>query len=84
MSAPEDARMDATRVTTVRLPEHLAQTLDLIARVDEVPLSEVIRVAAYTLIDARRADEAFMARVRTRIEGDARILAALDGTAGAR
>jgi metal-responsive CopG/Arc/MetJ family transcriptional regulator len=63
-----------TRATTIRLPEPLADELDLVARVDGVPVSEAIRLAISAYITRRRADPQFRERLRARIEADRRIL----------
>jgi hypothetical protein len=62
------------KVMTVRLPGDLADDLEMVARVDGVPVVEVIRAAVAAYIAARRADEAFRRRLRDRIEADEGIL----------
>jgi Arc/MetJ-type ribon-helix-helix transcriptional regulator len=41
-----------TKVTTLRLPKELADELDVVARVDRLPVSELVRAAIYRLTDA--------------------------------
>lgn len=65
---------EETKVTTVRLPAGQAAELEAIARVENVPISEAIRAAVSELIDRRRNDTEFMARLRRRIEEDREIL----------
>lgn len=50
------------KTMTVRLPDEQAAALDAIARVDEMPVSEAVRIAIDERIAARRADKDFQAR----------------------
>lgn len=71
-----------TRVMTIRLPEDVADELEVVARVDDMPVSEAVREAIASHIAERRADPAFQRRLRERIEADRLILARLaDGEA---
>lgn len=72
-----------TKATTIRLPEDLAEQLEVIARVDEMPVSEAIRTAIAAHINARRADPQFQQRLRDRLEADRRILQRLAGDGAA-
>lgn len=63
-----------TRVMTIRLPEDVADELEAVARVDDMPVSGAIREAIAAHIEARRADPAFQQRLRERIQADRRIL----------
>jgi predicted transcriptional regulator len=56
------ARMAKTM--TLRLSDELAADLEAMARVDDVPVSEAIRVAIDERIKARRHDKQFQARLR--------------------
>ena len=56
------ARMPKTM--TLRLSDELAADLEAMARVDDVPVSEAIRVAIDERIKARRDDKQFQARLR--------------------
>lgn len=49
---------------TLRLSDELAADLEAMARVDDVPVSEAIRVAIDARIKARREDKQFQARLR--------------------
>lgn len=49
---------------TLRLSDDLAADLEAMARVDDVPVSEAIRVAIDERIRARREDKQFQARLR--------------------
>jgi predicted DNA-binding protein len=61
-------------VTTIRLPIELADALELVARAEGKPVSEVIREAIAAHVEKRRADPEFQRRLRERIEADRRIL----------
>jgi predicted transcriptional regulator len=63
-----------TRVTTIRLPEELADLLDVVARVDGVTASHAIRTAIAEYVDRRKADAVFRTRLADRIEADQKIL----------
>lgn len=63
-----------TKVMTVRLAEDMAAQLAAVARIDEIPVSESVRVAIENHIAARRADEDFQARLKLRLEEDREIL----------
>jgi predicted transcriptional regulator len=52
------------KTMTLRLPDELAADLEAMARVDDVPVSEAIRVAIDERIRARREDKQFQARLR--------------------
>jgi predicted transcriptional regulator len=52
------------KTMTLRLSEELAADLEAMARVDDVPVSEAIRVAIDERIKARRHDKQFQARLR--------------------
>ena len=66
--------MPETKVTTIRQRSDQADELEFVARVDGVPVSEAIRDAIASHIEARRADPAFQARLRERVEADRHIL----------
>jgi hypothetical protein len=66
--------MSGTRITTIRQPDDQADELELIARIDGMPVSEAIREAIAAHIKARRSDPAFQERLRKRIEADRHIL----------
>ena len=58
---------------TVRLSEEQAQALETVASVENMPVSDVIRAAIATHIEARRRDPDFQAGLKNRI-GQARRL----------
>lgn len=62
------------KVTTVRFPTEQAHALDTVSRVDDTPVSEIIRTAVEAHIERRRQDPEFMARLHARIEQDRRLL----------
>jgi post-segregation antitoxin (ccd killing protein) len=62
------------KVTTVRLPVDQAQDLELVARIDGVPVSQVTRDAIAAHLRARRADPGFQARLKRRMAADEEIL----------
>jgi predicted transcriptional regulator len=64
----------ATKVMTVRLSEELAAELAVVARGDEVPVSETVREAIENHIAARWGDEDFKKRLKKRIEEDREVL----------
>ena len=49
---------------TLRLSDELAADLEAMARVDDVPVSEAIRVAIDERIKGRRDDKQFQTRLR--------------------
>jgi len=52
------------KTMTLRLSDELAADLEAMARVDDVPVSEAIRVAIDERVKARRDDKQFQARLR--------------------
>lgn len=52
------------KTMTLRLSDELAADLEAMARVDDVPVSEAIRIAIDERIKARREDKQFQARLR--------------------
>jgi Arc/MetJ-type ribon-helix-helix transcriptional regulator len=69
-------RNDAVSGTaiSVRVPEELAAEVALIARIEDVSVSEVIRAAIYRHLSLLHADPAFQDRLRKRLEEDREIL----------
>ena len=63
-----------TKVTTLRLPTDLAAELSVVARADDLPISEVVREAIGKHIATRRADEDFQARLKEQLEKDREVL----------
>lgn len=70
------------RTTTVRMPEALAADLELVALLEGVSASELIRRAVAAHIERRRKDPEFQARLRERIEADQQLLRRLDDADG--
>ena len=62
------------KTMTLRLSDEQAADLEAMARVDDVPVSEAVRVAIDERIKARRADKAFQERLRRSIEENQRVL----------
>ena len=52
------------KTMTLRLSDELAADLEAMARVDDVPVSEAIRIAIDERIKDRRDDKQFQARLR--------------------
>jgi predicted DNA-binding protein len=66
--------MTDQKVTTIRQSAEQAAELEAIARVDGIPVAEVIRTAIAEHIEARRNDPAFRDRLQRRLEEDQVIL----------
>ena len=64
----------STKVISLRLPEELAAELAVVARADDMPVSEAIRKAIESYIAARGADKAFKRRLEQRLEEDRKVL----------
>jgi predicted DNA-binding protein len=69
---------EKTYVTTLRLPMALYEEVELVARAEDKPVSEVIREAIAAHIKRRRADPEFQARLKKRLKDDAKILRKLE------
>lgn len=69
--------MMGDRVTTVRMTEEQAVEVELVCRVLDITLSELIRLAIAQHLTERKADPAFQKRLRERIEQDQQILVRL-------
>lgn len=63
-----------TKVTSLRIPEDLAEELNAVARADDVPVSEAVRAAIYRYIADRKADPQFRVRLRELLEKDREVL----------
>lgn len=68
------------RNMTLRLTDEQAEELEAIAKVENVPIAEEVRRAIAELIDARRQDRAFQARLRASMERNREILERLAAT----
>ena len=64
----------ATRAFTVRLTEDQADTVEMLAQVEGVPIAEVVRTSLEDRIAARRADPEFAARLHKTMERNRRAL----------
>jgi hypothetical protein len=70
---PRNDPISGTSIS-VRVPEDVAAEVALIARVEGVNVSEVIRAGIYRHLSALRADPAFQKRLRKRLDEDREIL----------
>jgi Arc/MetJ-type ribon-helix-helix transcriptional regulator len=68
------------KAMTLRLPPDQAAELEAVARADGKTVSEAVREAIDELIDRRRRDKEFRARLRVMIEEDRAILERLART----
>jgi hypothetical protein len=66
--------MSEQKVTTIRQSAEQAAEVEAIARVEGIPVAEVIRTAIADLIEARRKDPAFRERLQRRLKEDQSIL----------
>jgi predicted DNA-binding protein len=64
----------STKVTSLRLPDHMAAELAAVARADGLPVSEVVREAIEKHIAERRTDEKFQKRLQQLLEEDQKVL----------
>lgn len=62
------------KTTTIRVSEERAEELEVLAQVEGVPVSEVIRTAIDELIEAKRADEGFQERLRDAMDRNRAVL----------
>lgn len=60
--------MDETKAMTLRLPAKQAKELETVAKIDDVPVSEAVRTAIESHIEARRQDDEFRERLRRTLE----------------
>jgi metal-responsive CopG/Arc/MetJ family transcriptional regulator len=67
-----------SKVISLRLPEKLAAELAVVARADDMPVSEAIRKAIEEYIAARGTDQAFKKRLKQRLEEDREVLRRLE------
>jgi Arc/MetJ-type ribon-helix-helix transcriptional regulator len=70
---PRNDPISGTSIS-VRVPEDVAAEVALIARVEGVNVSEVIRAGVYRHLSALRTDPAFQKRLRKRLDEDREIL----------
>lgn len=62
------------KATTVRLPDDLAETADVVARAQGVSVNTLIIGALRIELDRVRQDQDFMDRLRSQVERDKEIL----------
>jgi len=62
------------KAISVRLPDEMADELAAISRVQDTPISEVIREAIENHIITRRTDKKFQQLVKKRVEEDRKLL----------
>lgn len=66
--------MKAPKAMTIRLSQEQAEELEMVASVENRPVSEVIRAAISQHIDSRKQDDDFRKSLRQRIERTERML----------
>ena len=67
------------KTMTLRLSDEQAANLEAMARVDEMPVSEAVRVAIDERIKARRTDKEFQARIKRMLQEERAVLERLAG-----
>jgi predicted transcriptional regulator len=68
----------STRITTLRMPEGLADALAAVARACEEPISEIVRAAIENELVRRRSDPTFQERRKKILENDVAALKRLE------
>jgi predicted transcriptional regulator len=68
------SNMKQAKAMTVRLSEDQAQALEMVASVENLPISDVIRAAISTHIEIRRRDPVFQAGLKDRISQARKLL----------
>ena len=71
--------MGDTKNLLLRLDPELAEQLQAVAAVEGRPMSEVVREAIRSLVDARKQDEAFQERLRESARQQRKALRSLKG-----
>lgn len=66
--------MKAPKAMTIRLSQEQAEELEMVASVENRPVSEVIRAAISQHIDSRKQDDDFRKSLRQRLERTERML----------
>ena len=66
--------MKSAKAMTIRLSADQADALETVANVEELPVSEVIRVAIANHIESRRRDPGFQDGLKGRIERARKLL----------
>jgi len=67
-------RMSTPKAMTIRLSPEQAEALELVANVDHMPVSDVIRAAIDQHVHDRKADPAFRDGLKDRIDRAKRFL----------
>lgn len=70
----QKSAMKQAKAMTVRLSEEQAQALEMVASVENLPVSDIIRAAISTHIEARRRDPEFQAGLKDRISQARKLL----------
>jgi predicted transcriptional regulator len=70
----KNAVMKQAKAMTVRLSEEQAKALEMVASVENLPISDVIRAAISTHIESRRRDPTFQEGLKDRISQARRLL----------
>lgn len=70
----QKSAMKQAKAMTVRLSEEQAQALEMVASVENLPVSDIIRAAITTHIEARRRDPSFQAGLKDRISQARKLL----------
>ena len=71
----DDELKDPVRTLTIRMPASEARRAELVARAEGISTNELTRRALTAFIDARCADEKFLAHARALVEQDAALIA---------
>jgi predicted transcriptional regulator len=66
--------MKTTRSMTIRLSNEQAEALEIVASVESLPLSDVIRAAIDEHIDSRTKDPVFQDSLKARLERAQRLM----------
>lgn len=66
--------MGATKAMTLRLPIAQAKELAAVAEIDQIPVSQAVRVAIDAHIESRRRDQEFKSRLKRSLEENKDIL----------
>jgi predicted transcriptional regulator len=64
----------SAKAMTLRLSPERAAELEAIARAEEMPVSDTVREAIDLLIEKKRTDKEFQARIRTMMDENQRVL----------
>ncbi len=64
----------ATKTITLRLPREQADEIEMIARVDDISVTQAVRDAILTHVEARRQDNDFMSRLKGFMEQERAVL----------